>query len=131
MGIQSVATLDLFADLTGERRSTGKDIGAAVQKSMRDLAFSYQIGYYPTLGNWDDNFYKLRVTTKRKRLRIQAKTGYYASKSTVGGHSWDTFTAIATASDDAAEILRAHRPTSSSSQRSLFPPQAQRSPPNA
>jgi hypothetical protein len=41
IGIQSVATLDLFADLTGGRRSTDKDIGGAIQQSMRDLAFSY------------------------------------------------------------------------------------------
>lgn len=75
-GIQSIATLNLFADLTGGRRSAGKDIGGAIQQAMRDLQFSYQVGYYVPAGNWNNKFHKLRVTSKRKGLHIQAKAGY-------------------------------------------------------
>ena len=107
-GLQSVATLDLFADLTGGRRSAGKDIGGAVQQAMNDLKFYYQIGYEVPSNNWDDKFHKLRVTSKRKGVRIQAKTGYYAWKAVAGSHAQSAFTAIAAAPFDAEEIgLRA------------------------
>jgi VWFA-related protein len=103
-GLQSVATLDLFADLTGGRRSAGKDIGSAVQQAMNDLNFYYQIGYEVQANNWDNKFHKLRVTSKRKGVRIQAKTGYYAWKAAAGSHTASAFTAIAAAPFDAEEI---------------------------
>jgi VWFA-related protein len=107
-GLQSIATLNLFADFTGGRRSTDKDIGGAVKQAMADLHFSYQIGYYPPSSNWDDKFHKLRVTSKRKGLRIQSKMGYYAWKSAAGNRTQQAFTATAAAPFDAEEIgLRA------------------------
>lgn len=106
-GIQSLATLNLFADLTGGRRSTDKDIGSVVEQARNDLSFYYQIGYYAPLNNWNDKFHKLRVTSKRKGLHIQAKTGYYAWKA--GTRAQQAFTATAAASFDAEEIgLRAN-----------------------
>jgi len=107
-GQSSIATLDLFADLTGGRRTAGKDIRAAIEQSMRDLEFSYQIGYYPPAGSLDNKFHKVRVTSKRKELRIQAKSGYYAWNFPPGTVSTDAFRATAGATLDAAEIgLRA------------------------
>lgn len=55
-GLQSIATLNLFADLTGGRRSTDKDIGTAVQQAMNDLHFYYQIGYDVPPSYWTTNF---------------------------------------------------------------------------
>ncbi len=107
-GLQSIATLNLFADLTGGRRSTDKDIASAVQQAKRDLQFSYQIGYYVPAANWNNKFHKLRVTSKRKGLHIQAKAGYYAWKMEAGRRTDQAFTAIASAPFDAEEIgLRA------------------------
>jgi VWFA-related protein len=107
-GLQSIATLDLFADVTGGRRSTTKDIGDVVQQAENDLQFYYQIGYSVPPSNWDNKFHKLRVTSKRKGLRIQAKTGYYAWKGPVGGRTQSAFTATAATPFDAEEIgLRA------------------------
>lgn len=106
-GISEIATLELLAGLTGGH-SSEKDIGAAIQEVSRNLNFSYQIGYYAPSGNWDNKFHKLRVTSKRKGLRIQAKTGYYAWKVAEGSRAGDAFTATANAPLDAAEIgLRA------------------------
>lgn len=106
--VQSFATLNLFADLTGGRRSTAKDIGAAVQEARNDLRFYYQIGYEVPPGNWDEKFHKLRVTSKRKGLHIQAKTGYYAWKGAAGTRTQSAFAATAAAPFDAEEIgLRA------------------------
>jgi VWFA-related protein len=107
-GLQSIATMNLFADLTGGRRSTDKDIAGAVRQAMKDLQFSYQIGYYPPTSNWDDKFHKLRVTSKRKGLHIQSKMGYYAWKTAAGSRAREAFTATASAPFDAEEIgLRA------------------------
>jgi len=77
-GIQSLETLDEFAGLTGGRPNAGKDIGGAVKQAMSDLRYSYQIGYYAPPQSRDSKFHKLRITCKRKGVRIQAKTGYYA-----------------------------------------------------
>jgi hypothetical protein len=107
-GLQSIATLNLFADLTGGRRSAGKDIDGVVQQAMNDLKFYYQIGFEVPSSSWDDKFHKLRVASKRKGLRIQAKTGYYAWKAAPGSHTQSAFAAIAAAPFDAEEIgLRA------------------------
>lgn len=108
-GVQSLATLDLFADLTGGRRSTARHIGAVVQQAMDNLRFSYQIGYYVSPENWDDKFHKLRVTSSRKGVRIQAKAGYYAWKGAAGTRTQSAFTATAASPYDAEEIgLRAN-----------------------
>ncbi|HTW63349.1 MAG TPA: VWA domain-containing protein [Bryobacteraceae bacterium] len=107
-GLQSIATLDLFADFTGGRRSAGKDIAGAIQQAMRDLQFSYQIGYYVPASNWNGKFHKLRVNSRRKGVRIQAKAGYYAWKTEAGSRTNQAFAAIASAPFDAEEIgLRA------------------------
>jgi VWFA-related protein len=107
-GLQSIATLDQFADFTGGRRSAGKDIAGAVQQAIRDLQFYYRIGYYVPSANWNDKFHKLRVTSTRKGVRIQAKAGYYAWKTEAGSRTQQAFAAIASAPFDAEEIgLRA------------------------
>jgi hypothetical protein len=102
--VQSLATLDLFADLTGGRRSTTKNIGGAVRQAMNDLRFFYQIGYDVPPANWDDRLHKLRVTSKRKGIRIQAQGGYFAWKGAAGTRTQSAFTATAGASFDAEEI---------------------------
>jgi len=108
-GMSEIETMNLLADLTGGRRSSDKVIGSAIQQSIRDLNFSYQIGYFPSNTNFDDKFHKLRITTTRKGVRIQAKTGYYAWKMEAGSRSSDAFRATAGAVLDAAEIgLRAN-----------------------
>ena len=77
-GLDDLQTLDEFAGLTGGRLDRGKDIGEAIKEARNDLRISYQIGYFPPLQNWDGKFHKLHITCKRKGVRIQAKTGYYA-----------------------------------------------------
>lgn len=70
---------------------------------MNDLKFYYQIGYDVPANYWDNKFQKLRVTSKRKGLRIQAKRGYYAWKA-ARSHTQSAFTAAAAAPFDAEEI---------------------------
>ena len=107
-GLGSIDTLDQFAELTGGRPDTGKDIGAAVRQAINDARTSYQIGYYPPEKNWDDKYHKLRVTCTRKGVRIQAKTGYYAWREGPGGKAEEAIESAIPTTFDAAEIgLRA------------------------
>jgi VWFA-related protein len=86
-GIGSHMTLDELAGLTGGRPTGSKDVGAAVRQAMNDARGSYQIGYYPPAGNWDGKFHKLKITSKRKNVRLQARTGYYAWPEEAGARA--------------------------------------------
>lgn len=77
-GLESRATLEELADLTGGRPNGGKDIDAAIRQAVNDVRTSYQLGYYARSGNWDGKFHKLRITCTRKGVRIEARSGYYA-----------------------------------------------------
>ena len=103
-GVESLATLDTFANLTGGRPDAGKDIGAALRQALSDMRTSYQIGYYPPAADWDDKFHKLRITCTRKGVRIQAKTGYYAWREPPGAQSMQAVQSALATRFDAAEI---------------------------
>ena len=103
-GALSVATLHDFAGMTGGRPDAGKDIGAALKQAMNDLRFSYQIGYYVPRQSRDGKFHKLRVVCKRKGVRIQAKTGYYAWPDPPGTGARQAIDAAISTAFDATEI---------------------------
>ena len=103
-GLDDRRTLDELAGLTGGRLNQGKDIGAATNESRNDLRTSYQIGYFPPAQNWDGKFHKLRVTCKRKGVRIQARTGYTASHDPAETETRHALDAATSADFDAAEI---------------------------
>jgi len=107
-GLGSIDTLEQFAAMTGGRPDAGKDIGAAIKQALSDMQTSYQVGYYPASKNWDSKYHKLRVTCKRKGVRIQSKTAYYAWPEPPGTRAEQAVNMAATTTFDAAEIgLRA------------------------
>jgi VWFA-related protein len=107
-GLGDLDTLDQFAGLTGGRPDSGKDVGAAIKQAMQDVRTSYQIGYYPAGQNWDGKFHKIRVASKRKGVRLQTKTGYYAWPEPPEALAQEAIRQAATAAFDATEIgLRA------------------------
>ena len=107
-GIGSIDTLEQFASMTGGRPDAGKDIGGAIRQALSDVQTSYQIGYYPPSKSWDSKYHKLRVTCKRKGVRIQSKTAYYAWPEPPGTRAEQAVRMAATTAFDAAEIgLRA------------------------
>lgn len=107
-GMESIQTLNEIADLTGGRPSTGKGIAAVVAQAMNDVRVSYQMGYYAPSQNWDNKFHKIRVTCKRKGVKIEAKSGYYAWAQTPGVRSQQAFDSAKSLAFDEAEIgLRA------------------------
>lgn len=103
-GIDSEATLDEFAGMTGGRPEVGKNIAAALKQALNDVHTSYQIGYYPPQENWNNKFHKLRVTCKRKGARVQAKTGYYAWAEAPNTRAQEAFDSAQATTFDAAEI---------------------------
>ncbi len=103
-GTQSLNTLNTLAELTGGRPSMGKDTCAALKQARSDNRVGYQIGYYPQESNWDGKFHKLRVTSKRKGVRIQAKAGYFAWVDDPGAGSEQAIHSVSTTEFDAAEI---------------------------
>jgi hypothetical protein len=103
-GIGSEETLDEFSGMTGGRPNTGKDIGAAIKQAMEDLRTSYHISYYPTPPNWNDKLHKIRVTSTRKGVRLQAKTGYYAWAEASGSEARQAIDSLIPTPFDAAEI---------------------------
>jgi hypothetical protein len=75
---------------------------------MQDLRTGYHIGYYPSLSGWDDKLHKLRVTTTRKGVHLQTKTGYYAWAEPAGDETRQAIDSLISTTFDAAEIgLRA------------------------
>jgi len=103
-GIESRATLEELAGLTGGRPSTGKDIAAAVRQAVTDVRTSYQLGYYAQPRNWDGKFHRLRITCTRKGVRIQARSGYYALQEPAGARTQRAIEAASSSGFDAAEI---------------------------
>lgn len=103
-GMQSIATLDEFANVTGGRPNMGKDINGALKQALNDVRVSYQLGYYPPDRNWDGKYHKVRVTCKRKGVHIQARTGYYAWAIPAGQGSEQAIRSVANTQFDAAEI---------------------------
>jgi VWFA-related protein len=104
-GMGSLDTLNQFAELTGGRTDGGKDVAIAVRQATTDMRISYQIGYYPPAGNWDDKFHKLRIVCTRKGVRIQAKSGYYAWVEPRGARSEQAIGSLVSTTFDGAEIV--------------------------
>jgi VWFA-related protein len=103
-GVLSTDTLNQFADMTGGRPDSGKDIGAAVTQAMNDARTSYRIGYYAPPETWDGKFHKLRVSCTRKGVRIQARTGYYAWPEESNANAVQAIRAAMLQNFDATEI---------------------------
>lgn len=102
-GLGSQETLEQFADLTGGRSKGIGSIAATLRQAMKDVRNTYQIGYLPPDDNWDGKFHKLRVTTKRKGVHLQSKTGYYAFAEDPPGEQ-DAIGAVVGSPVDAGEI---------------------------
>lgn len=74
----------LLADRTGGLAFFGNnDIRGAIHKAFEDGRFAYTIGFYPTHGQWDGKFRKVKIEakaeTKAAGLRLRYRAGYYAS----------------------------------------------------
>ncbi|MEX2260315.1 MAG: VWA domain-containing protein [Bryobacteraceae bacterium] len=60
-----------------DRKNSLDSIFEQIQAEMRS---QYSIGYTPPSGDLDGGFHKLEVRTRDKKLKVQARKGYYAVK---------------------------------------------------
>lgn len=67
-----------FAGLTGGRPFFGDDIRTVLAKLVSDTAGSYVLGYEVSSDNWDNKFHRIKVTSDRKGLKLDARQRYYA-----------------------------------------------------
>lgn len=74
---QSKDTLELFAELTGGKVYPPGNVDKAVQEALEQPRASYVI-QYAALPH-DGKFHKVRVTTSRKGVHLQAEQGYLDS----------------------------------------------------
>jgi VWFA-related protein len=76
---QSQDTLvSLAADTGGRAFTDTNDFGEAFQRAERDLSSYYLIGYRSTNTAKDGRFRHIQVVVKRKGLKVEARSGYYA-----------------------------------------------------
>lgn len=109
-GMGSEETLAEFASLTGGRAYQNNDIVGAIKQAVNDAKQSYLLSYAPPPENWDGKFHKLRVTCRRKGVKLQTRQGYYAfaEQGASGKQVQDAMEAAILSPFDAAEVgLRA------------------------
>jgi VWFA-related protein len=74
----SKETLELFPDLTGGKAYPTRSVEKAIPEVLAAPRSSYLIEY--TAPQADGKFHKIRVTSSRKGVRLQAEQGYYADR---------------------------------------------------
>ena len=69
----------LLADRTGGLAFFGNnDVRGAIRRAFDDGRYAYNIGFYPTHGQWDGKFRKIKIQA-REGLRLRYRSGYFAS----------------------------------------------------
>jgi VWFA-related protein len=76
-GLESEATLQQFADLTGGHVYM-EDVKTAIAQAVDEDRVGYVIEFDPYPQKWDGKYHKLRVSCTRPKVRIETKKGYYA-----------------------------------------------------
>jgi VWFA-related protein len=91
-------SMKLLADRTGGLAFFGNnDIRSAIRRAFNDGRFAYNIAFYPSHGQWDGKFRKIKIQAK-EGLRLRYRSGYYATQD----HT-DTKEAIASELQQVAE----------------------------
>ena len=72
-------TMETIAAQTGGRICTGdNDLGDCIRLAVNDSSAFYEISYYPTSPDWNGEFRKVIVKTKRPGLHLAYRQGYFA-----------------------------------------------------
>jgi hypothetical protein len=99
-----------FATLTGGRAYQNNDIVGAIKQAINDAKQSYLLSYAPPPENWDGKYHKVRITCRRKGVKLQTRQGYhaFAEQGASGKQVQDAMEAAILSPFDAAEVgLRA------------------------
>jgi VWFA-related protein len=74
LGVDASRTVEEMAGLTGGHAYLSQDLSDVV----KGFAPAYSIAYIPSAENWDNKFHRLRVSTEKKGVKLQARQHYYA-----------------------------------------------------
>jgi VWFA-related protein len=72
-------TLEHVAVDTGGQSFRDNDLARAIEMSIRDAGTYYLLGYYPSEKKWDSRFRKIQVKVSQPGIRLQHRSGYFAS----------------------------------------------------
>jgi len=73
-----------LAEETGGRAifvRSEKKLEEAFDEIAEELRTQYTLGYYPTNRARDGKFRKVKIETRQKGMKVQARKGYYASRA--------------------------------------------------
>lgn len=73
-----VAMLDIADKTGGKAYYNRNDIDNALSDGIEDGSTYYMVGYYPQNKKWDGRFRKIEVKTRRQRINLRYRTGYFA-----------------------------------------------------
>ena len=74
LGVDASRTLEEMAGLTGGRAYLNQDLADVV----KGFAPAYSVAYIPASDNWDNKFHRLRISSEKKGVKLQARNHYYA-----------------------------------------------------
>jgi VWFA-related protein len=72
-------TLDILTGITGGRSFGTSDIREAAVRAVADARASYSLTYVPPTDEHAGKFRKVRVTSERRGMHIQAEEGYFTA----------------------------------------------------
>jgi len=74
-----IQTMETLADRTGGRAFyRTNDLSHAIRRAIEDSQVTYTLAYAPTHREWNGEFRKIKVTTRRPGVELRYRTGYYA-----------------------------------------------------
>ena len=75
----NLMVMKTLAEQTGGRAFYNtNDLRNAIREAIDESSLTYELGYYPTTENWDGRFHRIKVSVKRKGLRVRTREGYLA-----------------------------------------------------
>src|SRR5581483_1429789 len=72
------AMYSLASETGGRVCLEDNDLGDCIQRAMNDSSSFYEISYYPTSTDWNGEFRKIIVKSKRAGLHLAYREGYFA-----------------------------------------------------
>jgi VWFA-related protein len=78
LGVDASRTMEEMAGLTGGHAYLSQDLSDVVKGFAAQPAGTYTIAYAPFAENWDNKFHRIRISTEKKGLKLQARQHYYA-----------------------------------------------------
>jgi VWFA-related protein len=79
MDRSEIATMEALAARTGGRAfSNTNDIEGALRAAAEDAGAAYRLGFEPSHDEWNGEFRRIEVRTRRPGVRLRHRSGYFA-----------------------------------------------------